>query len=49
MSNVILQNVHKYLAVKGGGATVVHCCTLSLCYLVANDHHRNPNINTEII
>ena len=32
-------------------STLVHCCTLSLCYLGAetDDHHRNPNINTEII
>ena len=30
---------------------LVHCCTLTLCYLGAetDDHHRNPNINTEII
>ena len=30
---------------------VVHCCTLSLCHLGSeiDDHHRNPNINTEII
>ena len=30
---------------------VVHCCTLSLCYLGAetDDQHRNPNTNTEII
>ena len=34
-----------------GGGGVVHCCTLSLLYLGAesDDHHRNPNINTEII
>ena len=25
-----------------------HCCTPSLCYL-GGDHHKNPNINTEII
>ena len=31
--------------------TLVHCCTLSLCYLGAetDDDHRNPNINKEII
>ena len=30
---------------------VVHCCTLSLCHLGSeiDDHHRHPNINTEII
>ena len=30
---------------------IVHCCTMSLCYLGAetDDHYRNPNINTEII
>ena len=27
---------------------VVHCCTLSLCYLGADDHHRNPNIKMNI-
>ena len=30
---------------------IVHCCSMSLCYLGAetDDHYRNPNINTEII
>ena len=30
---------------------LVHCCTLSLCHLGSeiDDHHRYPNINTEII
>ena len=28
---------------------VVDCCTLFLCYLGTDDHHRNPNSNTEII
>ena len=32
------------------GWVLEHCCTLSLCYLGgADDPHRNPNINTEII
>ena len=30
-------------------AHLVHCCTLSLCYLGAetDDHHRNPNIKNK--
>ena len=33
----------------GVGEWVVHCCTLSLCYLGAetDDHHRNPNIKNK--
>ena len=27
----------------------VHCCTLSLCHLGSDDHHRNPNTNTKVI
>ena len=36
---------------EGDDPPLVHCCTLSLCYLGAetDDHHRNPNRNTEII
>ena len=36
---------------QGAGPGIVHCCTMSLCYLGAetDDHYRNPNINTEII
>ena len=32
---------------KPEGEKLVHCCTLSLCYLgtETDDHHRNPNIN----
>ena len=30
-----------------GRGNIVHCCTLSLWYLGADDQHRNPNINNK--
>ena len=36
---------------SGRGCLLVHCCTLSLCHVGSeiDDHHKNPNINTEIL
>ena len=38
-----------YFKTRKTGGCLAHCCTLSLCYLGADDQHRNPNIYTEII
>ena len=52
---VLIRGWDDHLVGQLTGCHLVHCCTLSLCYLGAetdrqtDDHHRNPNINTEII
>ena len=51
MKNSMIRMNFMTSTIQIGGGGVVHCCTLSLLYLGAesDDHHRNPNINTEII
>ena len=45
-----MQTVGLLLAMPSAVSELIHCCTLSLCYLGAetDDLHINPNINTEI-
>ena len=54
-SKKLAPRAYSWIRGPGSGVVVwvrqVHCCTLSLCHLGSetDDHHRDPNINTEIV